>query len=104
VSPRAVAGSEVQRILALVPWIVAHPGAPKDEIAQRFGITIDQLESDLDLVLMIGVPPYSPGDYLDVIDDGEHVTLPLKVSRCSPRVGPCSPSPGRIPRDRLRPR
>jgi proteasome accessory factor C len=76
-SPRAVAGNEVQRILALVPWIVAHPGASKDEIAQRFGITVAQLESDLDLVLMIGVPPYSPGDYLDVIDDGEHVTIRL---------------------------
>ena len=36
-SPRAVAGPEIQRILALVPWIVAHPGSPKHEIAQRFG-------------------------------------------------------------------
>ena len=31
-SPRAVAGPEIQRILALVPWIVAHPGSPKHEI------------------------------------------------------------------------
>jgi proteasome accessory factor C len=60
-----------------VPWIVAHPGAPKREIAQRFDITESQLEDDLALVLMIGVPPYSPGDYLDVIDDGEHVTIRL---------------------------
>ena len=65
-SPRPVAGAEIQRILALVPWIVAHPGATKAEIAQRFGITVDQLDDDLALVLMIGVPPYSPGDYLDV--------------------------------------
>ncbi len=71
-SPRAVAGSEVQRILALVPWIVGHPGARKEEIAQRFGISTAQLDEDLALVLMIGVPPYSPGDYLDVeeADDG----------------------------------
>jgi len=71
VSPRAVAGSEIQRILALVPWIVAHPGAAKDEIAQRFGVSVGQLEDDLALVLMIGVPPYSPGDYLDVDEDDE---------------------------------
>jgi proteasome accessory factor C len=70
-SPRAVAGSEIQRILALVPWIVAHPGAPKAEIAQRFGISAAQLDEDLALVLMIGVPPYSPGDYLDVDEDVE---------------------------------
>ncbi|HWS47357.1 MAG TPA: WYL domain-containing protein, partial [Acidimicrobiia bacterium] len=78
VSPRAVAGGEIQRILALVPWIVAHPGAPKTEIAQRFGIGIDQLDDDLALVLMIGVPPYSPGDYLDVDEDDEgHITIRL---------------------------
>ncbi|HYL53392.1 MAG TPA: WYL domain-containing protein [Acidimicrobiia bacterium] len=68
-SPRAVAGPEIQRILALVPWIVAHPGAHKEEIAQRFGVSVAQLEDDLALVLMIGVPPYSPGDYLDVDED-----------------------------------
>jgi proteasome accessory factor C len=68
-SPRPLAGPEVQRILALVPWIVAHPGTGKAELAQRFGISVEQLEADLDLVLMIGVPPYSPGDYLDVEED-----------------------------------
>jgi len=78
VSPRAVAGPEIQRILALVPWIVAHPGSPKREIAQRFGITVEQLDDDLALVLMIGVPPYSPGDYLDVEDDPDgNVTIRL---------------------------
>ena len=76
-SGKPVAGAEVQRILAIVPWIVAHPGAAKSEIASRFGMTAEQLEDDLALVLMIGVPPYSPGDYLDVVDDGEFVTIRL---------------------------
>ncbi|MDP9332508.1 MAG: WYL domain-containing protein [Actinomycetota bacterium] len=77
-SPRALAGPEIQRILALVPWIVAHPGSPKHEIALRFGISVEQLDDDLLLVLMIGVPPYSPGDYLDVEDDEDgNVTIRL---------------------------
>lgn len=77
-SPRPVAEHEVRRILALVPWILAHPGTPTTEIARRFGITVEQLESDLDLALMVGVPPYSPGDYLDVeIDDDGRVTIRL---------------------------
>ncbi len=77
-SPRALAGPEIQRILALVPWIVAHPGSSKDEIASRFGLTVDQLDDDLGLVLMIGVPPYSPGDYLDVEEDDDgRVTIRL---------------------------
>jgi proteasome accessory factor C len=78
VSPRALAGPEIQRILALVPWIIAHPGSAKAEIAQRFGLTVEQLDDDLALVLMIGIPPYSPGDYLDVEeDDAGHVTIHL---------------------------
>jgi proteasome accessory factor C len=74
---RPVAEHEVQRILALVPWIVAHPGRTKAELAERFGITEAQLDDDLDLVLMIGVPPYSPGDYLDVEDDDGRIWIRL---------------------------
>jgi proteasome accessory factor C len=77
VSPRPVAGTEIQRILAIVPWIAAHPGTAKADVAERFGMTLEQLDDDLALVLMIGVPPYSPGDYLDVDDDGEFVTIRL---------------------------
>ncbi len=76
-SPRPVAGEEIQRILALVPWIVAHPGTPKAEIAERFGVSVETLDEDLDLVLMIGVPPYSPGDYVDVDKDDDGVTIRL---------------------------
>jgi proteasome accessory factor C len=77
-SPRALAEHEVQRILALVPWIVAHPGSTRGEIAQRFGVTEEQVENDLDLVLMIGVPPYRGGDYVDVEQDSKgRVTIRL---------------------------
>jgi proteasome accessory factor C len=92
-SPRAVAGSEIQRILALVPWSVGHPGATTDEIARRFGITVEQLDDDLALALMIGVPPYSPGDYLDVVEDDDgRVTIHLadyfqRPLRLSPAEG-----------------
>jgi proteasome accessory factor C len=77
-SPRAVVEGEVQRILALVPWIIAHPGTTKDDIAARFGLTVEQLDDDLLLVLMIGVPPYTPGDYLDVEEDEDgRITIRL---------------------------
>ncbi len=76
-SGRPLAEHEVERILALVPWLAAHPESPKTEIAARFGITEEQLESDLLLVLMIGVPPYSPNEYIDVDDEGGTVTIRL---------------------------
>jgi proteasome accessory factor C len=74
---RPLAEHELSRILALVPWIVAHPGRAKREVADRFGISVTQLESDLDLVLMIGVPPYSPAEYIDVDAEGDTVTIRL---------------------------
>ncbi len=43
-SPKPVAEQEIQRILALVPWIVAHPGTKKSEVAARF-VRIGQREA-----------------------------------------------------------
>jgi proteasome accessory factor C len=77
-SPLPVAEHEIRRILALVPWIAAHPETTKDEIARRFGVSDAQLSADLDLALMVGVPPYSPGDYVDVEEDDEgRITIRL---------------------------
>jgi proteasome accessory factor C len=74
-SPRVEAEADLQRVLAMVPWLAAHRGVSKDEVAQRFGITRDQLERDLGLVMMVGVPPYSPGDYISVEYDGDAVDV-----------------------------
>ncbi len=90
---RPIAEQEIQRILALVPWIVAHPGTTKRDIAERFDVEPVALEADLDLMLMVGVPPYSPGDYIDVeVDDDDRVTLRMAESfrrplRLAPREG-----------------
>lgn len=100
-SGRPVAEQEVQRILALVPWLAAHPGAQKSEIAARFGITEQQLAGDLMLVLMIGVPPYSPGEYIDVDGDGDTVTIGLpayfrRPLRLTPSEGLALLAAGRV--------
>lgn len=93
--------NEVQRILALVPFLVAHPGIAKTEVAERFGLSAAQLDADLGLVLMIGTPPFSPGDYIDVDDDGESVTLWMAESfrrpvRLSPSEGLALLAAGRV--------
>ncbi len=36
--PRAGAAGRVQRLLAMVPWVLTHPGAAVDEVCERFGI------------------------------------------------------------------
>lgn len=69
------ATEQVRRVLALVPWLAANRGVAKDEVCERFGISRAQLDRDLALILMVGTPPYTPGDYLSLEADGDHVDL-----------------------------
>jgi proteasome accessory factor C len=59
-------------MLALVPWILAHPGTTIAELAQRFEIDERELERDLELLPMCGLPPYTADRLIDVwvADDG----------------------------------
>ncbi len=71
-SPRPLVGPRLQRVLALVPWILAHPGVTLDELATRFAVDRAQLERELELLPFCGLPPYTADRLIDVIVlDGE---------------------------------
>jgi proteasome accessory factor C len=72
-----VSGSadRLPRLLALVPYLQAHPGARLAEVAEVFGVTEKQLRSDLDLVFLCGLPGHGPGDLIDVSYEGDTVTV-----------------------------
>ncbi len=64
----------INRLLAMLPWVIAHPGASIDEICKRFGYTRAELIRDLNTVFVCGLPGYGPGDLMDAsIDDDEVV-------------------------------
>jgi len=63
------------RLLALVPWLLAHPDTPVAEVAKEFGISEQQLRADLDLIWMCGLPGYGPGDLMDVVWHDDRVSL-----------------------------
>lgn len=78
------------RMLTVVPYLVQHPGTPLDEAASLFGVPASQLRRDLDLLFMSGLPPYSPGDLIDVevdadgrvwIRTADHFSRPLRMTR-----------------------
>ena len=87
-SPRPLASSRLRRVLALVPWIAEHPGAALAEIATRFGVSEAELEHDLELLPLCGLPPYTPDRLIEVeIVDGhvwirfaEYFDRPLRFS------------------------
>jgi proteasome accessory factor C len=63
------------RLLALVPYLQAHPGARVADVAEVFGVTEKQLRSDLDLVFLCGLPGHGPGDLIDVEYEGDTVSV-----------------------------
>jgi proteasome accessory factor C len=63
------------RLLALVPYLQAHPGIRVDEAAADFGVTEQQLRRDLQLLWMCGLPGHGPGDLIDLSFEGETVSV-----------------------------
>jgi proteasome accessory factor C len=63
---RPLVGPRLQRVLALVPWILAHPGVTLAELATRFEVSELELERDLELLPMCGLPPYTADRLIDV--------------------------------------
>lgn len=69
------ATDHLPRLLALVPWLLAHPDTPVAEVARQFGIDEKQVRRDLSLIWMCGLPGHGPGDLIDVVYDGDRVSL-----------------------------
>lgn len=73
----------------MVPYLVRHPGTELSEAARFFDATEDELLDDLRLLFMSGLPPYGPGDLIDVdIQDGrvwiemaDYFARPLRLTR-----------------------
>lgn len=63
------------RLLALVPYLIAHPGIAVDDAAADFGVTSTQLRKDLNLLWMCGLPGHTPGDLIDLSFEGDTVSI-----------------------------
>lgn len=75
---RITATDRLQRILAVLPWIVQHQGATVDEICDRFGLDRKSLIDDLEFVFYnVGLHPFTPDMLAEVTfeDDRVHVHL-----------------------------
>jgi proteasome accessory factor C len=86
----ATTAERLGRMLVIVPYLVQHPGTTLEEASALFGVDPGQLRKDLDLLFMSGLPPYGPGDLIDVdIDEdgaiairmADHFSRPLRLTR-----------------------
>ncbi|MGB5167326.1 MAG: WYL domain-containing protein [Acidimicrobiia bacterium] len=67
----------INRLLAMLPWVIANPGAPVEEVCERFGYTRTDLIKDLNTVFVCGLPGYGPGDLMDASIDDDEVVVEL---------------------------
>ncbi|WP_343234675.1 WYL domain-containing protein [Streptomyces sp. ICC1] len=63
---------QTRRMLSLVTYLRERPGAYVADVARAFGITEDELISDLDVLPMCGTS-FRGGDLLDIDTDGERI-------------------------------
>jgi proteasome accessory factor C len=76
------AQDRLRRLLVMLPWLMEVGEAPLDEVARRFDMTESQVQSDLELVAMCGLPPFID-EMIDVfVDDGVvYVGVPRLFTR-----------------------
>ncbi len=60
------AQARLTRILALVPWLVAHEGVTVGECAAHFGVSEEVLQEDLWQLVVCGLPGYGPDQLVDI--------------------------------------
>ena len=59
------------RSMDLIPYVLENPGVSIAELSARFSVTQAQIESDLQLIFMCGLPGYTPYELIDVaFEDG----------------------------------
>jgi proteasome accessory factor C len=87
--PLSRTAERLQRLLAVVPYVVRHPGTNVEELSKLFDVTESELTADLNLLFVTGLPPYGPGDLIDVlIEEGrvwigmaDYFSRPVRLTR-----------------------
>jgi predicted DNA-binding transcriptional regulator YafY len=82
------AEARLNRILAMIPWIVAHDGPTVTAVCERFDCTPSDLARDIELLYLCGLHPFTPDLLIEAgIVDGrvfvqyaEYLSRPLRLT------------------------
>ncbi|MBX7443657.1 MULTISPECIES: YafY family protein [unclassified Arthrobacter] len=66
---------QLRRMLQLVPFLVHNQGLHIQDVATHFGVSRDQLEADLRILICTGLPEGYPDDLLDIQWEDDHVFI-----------------------------
>lgn len=73
------------RALDLVPYLLEHQGISIPELAEVFGVTEKQINDDLVLIHMCGLPGYTPLELIEMFYEDGYVTVSDPQSFKKPR-------------------
>lgn len=89
----ANAQTQVERMLALVPYLRSREGISVDEVARDFNVKPAQIVKDLHVLWFCGLPDALPGDMIEVdmdaldgegvirLTNADYLTRPLRLAR-----------------------
>lgn len=63
------------RLLNMVPYFQAHPRVTRAAAAADLGVSVRQLDEDLNQLWMCGLPGYGPGDLIDFEFSGDTIEV-----------------------------
>jgi proteasome accessory factor C len=67
--------SRLARLIDLVPYIVSHQGVSIDALAKKFGVSVKEIEKDLWLLYMCGLPGQTPLELMEFQFEDGFVTV-----------------------------
>ena len=75
----------LRRLLLVVPAARRRPGIRLDDLAKELGLDPSELRADIDLLGLVGRPPYDPDDLIDIsVDERGRVSVALDQSFSRP--------------------
>ncbi len=79
-----LAFERLRRLLFVVPFVSKNPGRTVEEVAQAVGCSKQDLLEELDLLTLVGRPPFQPGDFIDIYVEDDRVYLDLDQRLSAP--------------------
>ena len=72
------------RLLNMVPYFQVNPRVTYDKAAADLGVSVKELERDLDQLWMCGLPGYGPGDLIDFEFSGGTIKVTFSAGMDQP--------------------
>lgn len=84
----AEAPERLSRVLGLVPYASARPGVSLEALAEHFGVDVETITDDLQLIFVTGRPGHMPDDLIEAqwgpdgvyITNADEVSAPVRLS------------------------